>query len=141
VRAQDAAGNASPASGAVTARTGQGSGTRSFTNGADYPLRDFQVASSPVTSTATGHAVPARVAVTAAHTCLADLNISVVSPAGRSYLLHRYGQDNWRCEPFGGTRTFGFTPSGEAASGTWTLRISDNGPGDTGTLDSWTITV
>jgi streptogrisin C len=141
VRARDAAGNTSAPSASVTARTGAGSGTRTFTNGADFPLRDFQVTSSPVTSTATGQAAPARVAVTAAHTCLADLNITVVSPSGRSYLLYRYGQNGWRCEPFGGTRTFAFTPTAEAASGTWTLRIGDNGPGDTGTVDTWSITL
>lgn len=140
VRARDAAGNTSAPSTAVTARTQPGAG-RTFTNGTDFPLRDFQVAVSPIRSTATGAATsPATVEVTATHPCVADLNISVVSPTGRSYLLQRYGQDGWRCEPFGGARTFRFTPA-EQASGTWTLRIGDNGPGDTGVLDTWSLTV
>jgi streptogrisin C len=140
VAAKDAAGNRSKASNAVAVRTQPGSGGgRTFTNGADYPIRDFQVAVSPVTSTATGAASsPVQVSVTARHTCLEDLNITLVSPSGRWYALQRYGGST--CTPFPGTKTYS-VPATEQAGGTWTLRIGDNGPGDTGTLDSWSVSL
>ncbi|TCN44133.1 hypothetical protein EV644_101732 [Kribbella orskensis] len=49
VQAKDAAGNKSVASRAVTARTRPGGpgGGRTFANGADYPIRNFQTAVSP----------------------------------------------------------------------------------------------
>ncbi|MFC7615462.1 proprotein convertase P-domain-containing protein [Actinokineospora soli] len=31
--------------------------------------------------------------------------------------------------------------AGERADGTWTLRVGDNGPGDTGVLSGWSVTV
>lgn len=141
--AKDAAGNRSAASVVVSARTqpGGGGGGRTFGNGTDYPIRDFAVAISTVRSTATGRAAnPMTVRVTASHTCLQDLTIRVVSPSGWSYYLRQAGGST--CTPFGGTRTWTVTPrTGENAAGTWTLRIGDNGPGDTGVLDTWSITL
>ncbi|MFC0627395.1 proprotein convertase P-domain-containing protein [Kribbella deserti] len=142
VRAKDAAGNKSGSSAVVTARTQPGSsGGRTFSNGTDYPIRDYQTAVSAIRSTATGAAaVPLKVVVEGNHTCLEDLNISLVSPSGRWYYLQRYG--GFTCHPLPASKTYSVTPvAGEAASGTWTLRIGDNGPGDTGTLTGWTITV
>jgi streptogrisin C len=78
------------------------------------------------------------VKVTAAHTCYEDLNINLVSPSGLWYPLARYGGS--KCTPFGGSRTYQ-VPLNDNASGAWTLRIGDNGPGDSGVLDSWSITL
>lgn len=143
VVAKDAAGNASKASEAVTARTqpGGGGGDRTFGNDADTPIRDFQVAVSRVTSTASGSATdPITVELTAKHTCIQDLNISLVSPAGRWYQLQRYG--GYPCTQLAGAKSFTVRPAaGERADGTWTLRIGDNGPGDTGVLDAWPVSV
>lgn len=143
IKARDAAGNTSPASAPVTARTqpGGGGGGRIFSNGTDFPIRDFQVAISPVRSTATGPAAnPVTVSITMRHTCQQDLNLTLVSPGGAWYPLQRYG--GYPCTPFPGTRTFTVRPaSGEPAAGTWTLRIGDNGPDDIGVLDSWSVGV
>nr|CTQ95786.1 Chitinase (EC 3.2.1.14) [Kibdelosporangium sp. MJ126-NF4] len=139
VRARDAAGNQSAASTAVTARTQPGGSGRTFSNGADYPIRDFTVAVSRLTSSATGSAAsPATVKVTATHTCYEDLTITLVSPNGRWYTLVRGG--GFPCTPFGGSRTYQ-VPVNDKAAGTWTLRVADNGPGDTGVLDTWSITL
>jgi streptogrisin C len=96
---------------------------------------------SPIKSTATGRAAsPLTVTVEGNHSCLEDLNISLVSPAGRWYYLQRYGGTT--CHPLPASKTYSVTPSGtENATGTWTLRIGDNGPGDTGTLTNWSITL
>lgn len=143
VRARDAAGNVSKDSDPVTARTepGGGGGERTFSNDTDYPIRDFRVTISQVRSTATGPAAnPVEVSITATHTCMQDLNITLVSPTGRWYPLQRYG--GYPCTPFPGTKTYQVRPaSGEPATGTWTLRIGDNGPDDTGVLDTWSVTV
>lgn len=140
VRARDAAGNVSKDSDPVTARTQPGGG-RTFSNGTDYPIRDFQVTISRIASTATGPAAnPVGVSITATHTCIQDLNITLVSPTGRWYPLQRYG--GYPCTPFPGTTTYQVRPaSGEPAGGPWTLRIGDNGPDDIGVLDSWSVTV
>ncbi|SFR26016.1 Alpha-lytic protease prodomain-containing protein [Lentzea waywayandensis] len=144
VRALDAAGNQSKLSAAVNARTSSGNtGGRTFTNDTDYPIRDFQVAISVVRSTATGSAQnPITVKVDATHTCLEDLNVTLVAPSGRAYPLMRTPGGGYSCHPFPAGRTFTVVPgAGETASGTWTLRIGDNGPGDTGVLSSWSLTV
>ncbi|QNE23178.1 hypothetical protein F1D05_27040 [Kribbella qitaiheensis] len=142
VVAKDAAGNKSKASAAVTARTQPGGGDpggRTFSNGTDYPIRDYQTAVSAIRSTATGPAnSPIKVTVEGNHTCLEDLNISLVSPSGRWYYLQRYGGTS--CHPLPASKTYSVT-STENAAGTWTLRIGDNGPGDTGTLTNWSITL
>ncbi|GGM86286.1 hypothetical protein GCM10011609_23370 [Lentzea pudingi] len=143
VRAVDAAGNQSKLSAEVNARTSGNTGGRTFTNDTDYPIRDYQVAISAVRSTATGSAKnPITVKVDATHTCLEDLNVTLVAPSGRAYPLMRTPGGGYSCHPFPADRTFSVVPgAGETASGTWTLRIGDNGPGDTGVLSSWSLTV
>uniref|UniRef100_UPI003570A716 proprotein convertase P-domain-containing protein n=1 Tax=Actinokineospora fastidiosa TaxID=1816 RepID=UPI003570A716 len=80
-----------------------------------------------------------RVAITARHTCQEDLRVRVVSPAGWWYNLKYSGGST--CTPFPGTVAYSFSPFTEQASGTWTLEITDTGTGDTGVLDSWSITL
>lgn len=140
VQAKDAAGNKSPQSAAASARTQPGSsGGRTFSNSTDYPIRDYQTVVSAVRSTATGRATsPVKVTVEGTHTCLEDLNISLVSPSGRWYYLQRYGGNT--CHPLPASKTYS-VPTTENAAGSWTLRIGDNGPGDTGTLTNWSITL
>ncbi|UVS79551.1 fibronectin type III domain-containing protein [Actinokineospora sp. UTMC 2448] len=141
VRARDAAGNTSPAAGPITVRTSDGSGgTRTFTNDTDYPIQDYQYLYSPIRSTASGAAVsPVRVEVTGRHTCVEDLDIYLLSPSNRWYRLHAYGGSV--CHPFPGTATYSAPVTGEQAAGTWNLYIRDSGPGDTGVLDRWSITL
>lgn len=144
VQARDAAGNKSKPTQAVTVKTSSdGGGGRTVSNETDYPIRDFQVTTSSVSSTAAGAAAtPVAVKVTATHSCQEDLQIGVRSPSGRYYQLKPYGDNGWNCTPFPSTRTFTFTPAAsEVARGTWQLRIGDNGPGDTGVLSGWSITV
>ncbi|MGW6932356.1 fibronectin type III domain-containing protein [Lentzea sp. NPDC054927] len=144
IQATDAAGNRSKPSPAVSARTSPGdTGGRTFSNDTDYPIRDFQVAVSAVRSTATGTASnPITVKVGATHTCLEDLNVTLAAPSGRWYPLLRTPGGNYSCTPFPAGKTFTVVPAaGEAAGGTWTLRIGDNGPGDVGVLSSWSVTL
>ncbi|MEU0795600.1 fibronectin type III domain-containing protein [Amycolatopsis sp. NPDC005961] len=140
VKARDAAGNASPASAAVTARTQAGGGGRTLTNGTDYPIRDYQQVFSPITSTLTGQAAtPLSVAVTLRHTCAEDLGVTLLDPNSRAYAL-KYSGGSGTCTAWNGTRTF-TVPATAPAGGRWQLRVTDYGPGDTGTLDGWSITL
>ncbi|MFK4087988.1 proprotein convertase P-domain-containing protein [Kribbella sp. NPDC020789] len=117
-----------------------GGGLRVFSNSTVLPIQDFQPVTSMIQSTASGAAASlVKVDVTAQHTCVEDLDMDLISPSGRRYSLLRYGGSV--CHPFPGTKSFSVPTSGEQAAGTWKLSISDGGPGDTGELDRWSITV
>lgn len=72
------------------------------------------------------------------HTWIGDLIVTLRSPSGTEAILHNreggsaddihktYYPDDFRNEP---------------AQGTWTLLVSDHAGADTGTLDSWTLTI
>ena len=140
VKARDAAGNASPASAAVSARTQAGGGSRTLTNDTDYAIRDYQQVFSPVTSTFTGSAATTiGVSLTIRHTCAEDLGITLLDPKGKAYALKYSGGST--CTPWSGPRTFSVPAVASPASGKWQLRVTDYGPGDTGTLDTWSITL
>ncbi|MBP2320776.1 Zn-dependent metalloprotease [Kibdelosporangium banguiense] len=114
-------------------------GTRTFTNGTDFPIADLATVRSPVSSTATGSAVsPVKLSVTINHTCAYDLRIQLVGPSGRTYTAKQSGTGG--CSQFG-TKTYDVPVTTENASGTWTLVVTDAYSVDTGTLDTWTITV
>ncbi|MBM7773938.1 streptogrisin C [Actinokineospora baliensis] len=142
VKANDAAGNASPASAAVQARTQPGNpgGGRTFRSDTDFQIRDYQTVISPLSVTLSGKAATTvKVSVAATHTCQQDLNVTLVGPSGTWYTLQRYG--GYPCTAFPNPKTFTVTNVNENATGKWTLRIGDNGPGDTGLLDAWTVTL
>ncbi|GLW90604.1 proprotein convertase P-domain-containing protein [Actinokineospora globicatena] len=142
VKATDAAGNASPASAAVQARTkpGDTGGGRTVRSDTDYQIRDYTTVISPLTSTVSGRAATTvKVTVAATHTCQQDLNINLVGPSGTWYSLQRYG--GFQCTAFPNPKTFSVANVNESAGGKWTLRIGDNGSGDTGVLDAWTVTL
>ncbi|WP_433273835.1 proprotein convertase P-domain-containing protein [Actinosynnema sp. CS-041913] len=77
-----------------------------------------------------------RVRVKLTHTYRGDLVLRLVAPDGTEYLL----------EDLVGTgdvddfdKTYPLNASGEIANGTWKLRVEDKVLGDTGTIDSWSI--
>ncbi|MER6950746.1 M4 family metallopeptidase [Nonomuraea sp. NPDC000554] len=114
------------------------SGGRTFTNGTDYAINDYSTVQSPITSTATGSAVsPVKLSVTINHTCAEDLDIWLRGPNGQWYAVDRYGGTS--CTSYG-TRTYS-VPVSQQAAGTWVLEVSDVYAGDTGRLDTWSITV
>ncbi|UOZ11044.1 proprotein convertase P-domain-containing protein [Amycolatopsis sp. WQ 127309] len=142
VKAKDAAGNASAASAAVSARTqAGGGGSRTLTNDTDYAIRDYQQVLSPISSTLTGSAAASiGVSLTIRHTCAEDLGITLLDPKGKAYALKYSGGST--CTPWSGARTFTIPATASSpAAGKWQLRVTDYGPGDTGTLDTWSITL
>lgn len=123
----------------VTGGGGDPGENRTLTNGTDYPIRDYQQVFSPVTSTLTGQAGALAVAVTIRHTCAEDLGVTLLDPDGRGYPLKYSGGST--CTAWNGTRTFTVPGATSPAGGRWQLRVTDYGPGDTGVLDSWSLTL
>ncbi|GGU27642.1 hypothetical protein GCM10010178_19820 [Lentzea flava] len=75
------------------------------------------------------------VAVNIRHTYIGDLTVALIAPDGTSYSLHnRSGgsADNIN-------QTYTVNLSGEAANGTWKLRVRDLEQADVGTIDTWTL--
>jgi serine protease len=118
--------------------TGGGGSAQTYTNTADFAIADNTTVDSPITvSGRTGNA-PTTTSVTLAivHTYQGDLKVDLVAPDGSLYNIHNRtgaGTDNIN-------KTVTLNTSTEALNGTWKLRVNDNAAGDTGKIDSWSIT-
>ncbi|MBX3712525.1 MAG: proprotein convertase P-domain-containing protein [Lysobacter sp.] len=117
--------------------TGGGS-TQTYTNNTDYTISDNSTVESPITvSGRTGNgSATTPVAVRIIHTYIGDLKVDLIAPDGTVYVLHnRTGgsADNI-------IQTYTVNLSAKALNGTWRLRVNDNAGGDTGYIDSWSIT-
>jgi vibriolysin len=119
--------------------TGGGGGTtQTYTNTTDYAINDNSTVDSPITvSGRTGNA-PSNASVTVAivHTYQGDLKVDLVAPDGSLYNIHNRTGGN--ADNINKTVTLNL--STEALNGTWKLRVNDNAGGDTGKIDSWSIT-
>jgi subtilisin-like proprotein convertase family protein len=77
-----------------------------------------------------------QVGVVIRHTYVGDLVIELVGPDGQAYMVSYQG--------FGDqvdlVQTFTLDASASPASGSWKLRVTDNGPADVGYIDSWSMT-
>ncbi|MET3929230.1 serine protease [Lysobacter sp. OAE881] len=117
---------------------GGGGGTQTYSNATDYTISDNATVDSPITvSGRTGNA-PTNASVTVAivHTYQGDLKVDLVAPDGSLYNVHnRSGgsADNVN-------KTVTFNLSTEPLNGTWKLRVNDNAAGDTGYINSWSVT-
>jgi carboxypeptidase T len=120
---------------AITVGSG---GAQTYSNGTDVTISDnLTVESAIVVSGRTGNAPTATpVAVNIVHTYIGDLKVDLIAPDGSVYVLHnRSGgaADNIN-------RTYTVNLSTETLNGTWKLRVNDNANGDTGYINSWSIT-
>ncbi len=115
--------------------------TRTFSSG-DVPKSIPDNNSTGVSSTLTlndGHSIQDfQVTVNITHTYIGDLVVSLISPSGTEVILsNREGgsADNIN-------KTYSLTNfNGQDAVGTWTLKVKDLAQYDTGTIDSWSLTV
>ncbi|WP_242113061.1 M4 family metallopeptidase [Luteimonas aquatica] len=117
---------------------GGSGGTQTYTNDTDFNITDYGSFRSPVAvASRTGNAPNnAQVKVDIAHTYIGDLKVDLIAPDGSVYVLHnRTGgsADNIN-------KTYTVDLSSEALNGTWNLRVKDNANGDTGKLNSWSVT-
>ncbi|QSX79267.1 M20/M25/M40 family metallo-hydrolase [Agrilutibacter solisilvae] len=115
-----------------------GPGPIPYTNNTDFTISDNATVDSPITvSGRTGNAPSnATVAVNIVHTYIGDLKVDLVAPDGSLYNIHnRTGSSTDNIN-----KTVTLNLSTEALNGTWKLRVNDNAGGDTGYINSWTVT-
>ncbi|MGH3859876.1 proprotein convertase P-domain-containing protein [Actinokineospora sp.] len=111
----------------------------SGTNGTDVTIPDLSTVESSITiAGCTGNAsATSTVEVHIVHTYIGDLIVTLVAPDGSTYVLHnRAGgsADNIN-------QTYTVNLSGDAANGTWKLRVQDAAAADTGRIDTWTLSL
>ena len=115
-----------------------GTPTQTYTNTTDYTINDNATVDSPITVSGRSGNAPSTASVTVAivHTYQGDLKVDLVAPDGSLYNIHNYtgaGTDNIN-------KTVTLNLSSEALNGTWKLRVNDNAAGDTGYINSWSVT-
>ena len=113
-------------------------GAQTYTNGVDYTISDNATVDSPITVSGRSGNAPstASVSVTIYHTYKGDLKVDLVAPDGSLYNIHnRTGTSTDNV-----IGTFTKNLSTELLNGTWKLRVNDNGAGDVGRIDTWSVT-
>ncbi|MHB9854316.1 S8 family peptidase [Streptomyces krungchingensis] len=125
----------------VQAVAGGGStGGTTFTSAGPVAIPDAGSAvASPITVSGRGGNAPAalKVGVDITHTYRGDLVIDLVAPDGSTYRLKSSSSSDSADDV---SATFTVDASGEAADGTWKLRVQDVAAQDTGTINSWKLT-
>ncbi|MCY0947326.1 S8 family peptidase [Streptomyces antarcticus] len=109
-----------------------------FENTGDFAIGDNTTVESPVTASGVTGNAPAtlKVGVNVVHTYIGDLKVDLVAPDGTVYTVHnRSGGSTDNIN-----QTYTVNASSEVANGTWKLRVNDNAGGDTGKIDSWSLT-
>ncbi|MEV4540209.1 S8 family peptidase [Micromonospora echinaurantiaca] len=121
--------------------TGSGGGGCSGSNGTDVAIPDTgaTVSSSiTISGCARNASSSSTVAVNIVHTYRGDLVVDLVAPDGSSYRLKNSsfwdGTNNINT-------TYTVNLSSEAANGTWQLRVRDVYRGDSGYINTWTLTL
>ncbi|ROU07353.1 peptidase S8 [Lysobacter enzymogenes] len=117
---------------------GPGTGPQTYSNGNDVAIGDNTTVESTIAVSGRSGNAPANASVSLniVHTYRGDLKVDLVAPDGSLYNLHNRtgsGADNL-------TGTFSLNLSSEALNGNWKLRVNDNANGDTGHIDTWSIT-
>ena len=115
-----------------------GGGVQTYTNTSDVSIADNTTVTSTINvSGRSGNASSSsRVAVAIVHTYIGDLKVDLVAPDGSVYALHN--RSGGSADNINTTYTVNL--SSEALNGAWKLRVSDSGNGDTGKIDSWSLT-
>ena len=119
--------------------TGGGSASGRFAQTSEPALRiaDRSTIQDAITVDQSGTATSVSVAVDVTHTYIGDLVIDLIAPDGTAQTLHsRTGSSANDID-----RTYTPDFDGTGITGDWTLRIRDHATHDTGTLNSWTLTI
>ncbi|MES8247499.1 proprotein convertase P-domain-containing protein, partial [Cutibacterium acnes] len=118
---------------------GGGGGTTTYTNSADYTISDLATVESPISVSGRSGNAPSStpVAVDIRHTYRGDLQIDLVAPDGSLYRLKNTSSSDSADNVI---TTYNVNLSTETINGTWKLRVRDAYSGDTGYINSWSIT-
>lgn len=119
--------------------TGGGGGAQTYSNGGNYNIPYPGSVDSPITVSGRSGNAPnnAQVAVNIIHTYRGDLQIDLVAPDGSTYRLKNSSSSDSADNV---VATYTVNLSSEALNGTWKLRVQDVYSGDTGYIDSWSVT-
>lgn len=100
---------------------------------------------STIALTQAGSVRSIKVALDITHTYIGDLRIELISPTGRSTVLHGQlggGQDNLKATFDSATPLSPLSGlAGQPIPGNWTLRVADLAPVDQGTLNQWSVEI
>ncbi|WP_147652236.1 S8 family serine peptidase [Vulcaniibacterium gelatinicum] len=112
---------------------------QTYTNPNNYTINDNSTVESPISVSGRSGNAPsnAQVAVDIKHTYRGDLVIDLVAPDGSLYQLKNSSSSDSADNVIA---TYTVNLSSEALNGTWKLRVRDVYSGDTGYIDSWSIT-
>ena len=122
----------------LTASYTTGVPRQTYTNNTDYSITDNVTVDSPITVSGRSGNAPnnASVSVNIVHTYQGDLKVDLVAPDGSLYNIHnRTGSSTQNI-----VKTVPLNLSTELLNGTWKLRVNDNGAGDVGYINSWSVT-
>ncbi len=111
---------------------------QTYTNDDDFNITDYGSIRSPIDASGRSGSglAETQVKVDIKHTYIGDLKVDLIAPDGSVYVLHnRTGGSANNIK-----KTYTVDLSGESLDGTWNLRVKDSGVGDTGKLDSWSVT-
>jgi PKD repeat protein len=114
-------------------------GTQTYTNTTSTPIPDVSTITSTINVSGRSGNAPttSQVAVNITHTYRGDLKIDLLAPDGSVYALKASsGSDS----ADNVVATYTVNLSTELLNGAWKLRVQDTAAGDTGTLNSWSIT-
>ncbi|MCM1977240.1 MULTISPECIES: S8 family serine peptidase [Streptomyces] len=119
--------------------SGGSTGGTTFTSTSSVAIPDNGTVESPITvSGRSGNAPSAlQVGVDITHTYRGDLVIDLVAPDGSAYRLKNSSSSDSADNV---VTTYTVNASGEAANGTWKLRVRDTATLDTGRVNSWKLT-
>ncbi|WP_057917985.1 S8 family peptidase [Lysobacter antibioticus] len=112
---------------------------KAYSNTTDVAINDLYYSySSIAVAGRTGNAPSnASVSVDIVHSYRGDLSVALIAPDGSVYTLKNYnGQDG----AANVKTSYTVDLSGEALNGTWKLRVGDHYEGDTGYINSWSVT-
>jgi len=115
--------------------------TCSATNGTDVAIPDAGSAvTSSITISGCGRSASSAstVYVNIVHTYRGDLVVTLVAPDGSTYALKASSSSDSADNV---DTTYTANLSSEAADGTWQLKVQDVYSADTGTINTWTLTV
>lgn len=110
-----------------------------FTNSTNVNIPDNTTVASSIAVTGISGNAPAslKIGVDIKHTYRGDLKIEIVAPNGAAAVLKNTSTSDSADNVIA---TYTVDASGVVASGTWKLRVTDAYAGDTGYIDSWSLT-
>jgi serine protease len=125
---------------AVDNANGSSDASQTYTNGTDYTIADLATVDSPIAiANRTGYgASSTAIAVDIRHTYRGDLQIDLVAPDGSLYRLKNTSSSDSTDNVI---TTYYVNLTAELKNGTWKLRVKDIYSGDTGYINSWSITL